>query len=51
MEVYNDNECFFNGTNYASIVCGVIDGELKIIDNKLPLPDEVAEFESDRILL
>lgn len=49
MEVYNDNEYFFNGTNYASIVCGVIDGELKIIDNKLPLPDEVAEFEPDRI--
>lgn len=49
MEVNNDNEYFFNGTNYASIVCGVIDGELKIIDNKLPLPDEVAEFEPDRI--
>lgn len=48
MEVYTGNQYFFNGTNYASIVCGVIDGEFKIIDNKLPLPDEVAEFESDR---
>ena len=48
MKVYQDNEFFFNGINYLSITCGAEGGERKIIDNRLPLPDAVAEYETDR---
>ncbi len=48
MEVYNENDYYFNGNNYASIICGFVNGELRVIDDKLPLPDEVAEYEPDK---
>ncbi|MEE0680920.1 MAG: hypothetical protein U0M20_01755 [Christensenellales bacterium] len=51
MEVYQDNAYYFNGVNYLSITCGTIDGAKKILDNRLPLPDVVAEYEKDRTLV
>ena len=51
MEVYQDNAYYFNGVNYLSITCGTIDGFKKILDNRLPLPDVVAEYEKDRTLV
>lgn len=51
IEVYKQNEYYFNGTNYFSIVCGDVSRELKVIDCRMAIPDAVAQYEPNRELI